>query len=267
MARDRGISVSDRGRVVIDDIPDDERRRSASKKKSDVKKKLKQNTEEAELSLKSKSKKKKSYEKDDEPKKKKRKKKTVGELLESGKVDKAQKRLAKFEAKALRVINSIQGESGTVDTLPQVVTTSESEFLGEYGRIYTNLQTIMRKLENSMLDPEKAYVSSKDIYALSTLYSQMRETIGDMRSIKDMQAQADSLSLHILEPLKSSSGEALVGLYFKIIQQVRQHVHDERTIESITNAIKLSTAETANTLKNDFSLAQAKIIDVLNGNR
>lgn len=270
MRRDKGISVNDRGRVVIDDIPDDERRRSSSKKKSDAKKKMQAFEEESKVALAKKSKKTKGYEKDEpEPKKKKkRKKKTAGELIESGKTDKVMKRLSKFESKALSVIQKIQGDAyDQSDLLPAIVVTSESEFLDEYGRIYTNLQTIIRKIEKSMLDPEKAFVSSKDVYALSTLYSQIRETIADMRSIKDMQAQADSLALHILEPLKSSTGEVIIGLYYKIMQNIRHYVSDERVIESLKNSVDLAASEAGNTLKNDFTVARAKIIDVLNGNR
>jgi len=292
---DEGIDVSF-GKVINRDIDEDaRRRRGTSSKSSKAKQRLRETKTEAEerITKRKSTEREEGYKKRDKERdakkkktkepavkerastksvseKKKKPRKTTGELLSEGKLDRAKKRLDKFTGKALAVIGKIQGgdsESLQGQLMPLGAVTSESEFLNEYGRIYGNLQTIMRKMETNMLDPEKEYVSSKDVYALSTLYSQMRETIADMRSIKDMQAQAHSLSVEVIDPVMRATGEGILDFYYKTGQIVRQYVSDARVIEVIDAALKLNAAEQGQKIQAEFELAKSRIIDVLNGTK
>lgn len=281
--QDEGIQVNERGRVVNRDVDEDERRGGGSVKKGGAKKRLKKATEEAETRLVKRSDsnkegyKKRAEQREAEEKKPgiKKKKKTAGDLLDKGKTKAIKKKLGRFESKALAIAQRIQNDGGEhvqsgallpVNHEPSTLG-SETEFFSEYGRIFGTLQAIQRKLEATMLSPDKEYVSSKDIYALSTLYSQMRETISDMRSIKDMNAQAASFSTEIMHPLKRASGEVLIAFFFKVNQIVRQHVHSARDLESILESVKLAAAEQGGKLDNEFQTANNKIIDVLNGSK
>tara|TARA_B100000700_G_scaffold88627_1_gene99975 strand:- start:93961 stop:94929 length:969 start_codon:yes stop_codon:yes gene_type:complete len=203
-------------------------------------------------------------------KKKKKKKKTVGELLEEGKTEQARKKVNKLASKAV----AISGDVEPVVEEAQPVSghyvrsggNSEADFLDEYHHIYGTLGSIIRKLEDRMTDGD-AQVSSKDVYALMTMYSQMRETIADMRSIKDMNDQAEDLAQQVFDPAAKSSGEALVSLYFKVTTDIRQKVSDPSTVEELIATLKVDVADQASNLQQQFDIARSRIVDVLNGGR
>lgn len=282
-----GGFINERGRHVNTDIPNDERR-GGSSGKSGAKKRLQKSKEASEerkaqrkleeeekLGVKVKRKKKlkdKAAESEVEVgKKKKRRKRTVGELLETGKTDKAQRKLNRMASKALAIIGNNDVVAAETEVLsghimPSGQLSSEAEFLNEYQHIYSTLGSIIRKLEENMTDPEKA-VSSKDVYALMTMYSQMRETIADMRSIKDMNEQAEELAREVFDPAAKSAGEALVNVYFKVSSLIRQEVKDPTVVESILARLKTDVADQATKLQEQFVSARSRVLDVMNGGR
>jgi len=229
--------------------PEKEKARKRKKKDSDTKKKEK----EAEKA---------------DGKKKKRKKKTVGQLLKEGKTEQARKKASKLSSKALTVANEsesgelIQAESAG-DLMPSALN-SEAEFLQEYYHIYGTLGSIIRNLEKRMTEPN-SQVNSKDVYALMTMYSQMRETIADLRSIKDMNEQAEELAKHVFDPAAKSAGESLVGLYFKVSSSIRQSVNDPAVVEALIESLKGDVGEQASNLQDQFDVARSRIVDILNG--
>lgn len=200
-------------------------------------------------------------------KKKKRKKKTVGELLKEGKTEQARKKMNKLSSKAMVVSDKsdpVLEISEPEASLVEAVISSEAEFLQEYYHIYGTLGSIIRNLEQKMTQPNSD-VNSKDVYALMTMYSQMRETIADLRSIKDMNEQAEDLAQHVFDPAAKSAGEALVNLYFKVSSSVRQKVDDPSVVEEIVETLKLDVGEQASKLQDQFDVARGRIVDILNG--
>jgi len=196
----------------------------------------------------------------DDKKKKKRKKKTVGELLAAGETERARKKMNKLSANALTLVSSEDG--GTL--MPPAAANSEAEFLNEYHHIYGTLGSIIRKLEERMTHKDSD-VQGKDVYALMTMYSQMRETIADLRSIKDMNEQAEEVAQQVFDPATKSAGESLVTLYFKITTLVRHHVQDPAAVEAILEKLKIDVGEQANNLQGQFEVARSRIAEVMNG--
>lgn len=198
-------------------------------------------------------------------KKKKRKKKTVGELLKEGKTEQARKKASKLSSKALSVVSDSSEEIPEIssDLMPSALN-SEAEFLQEYYHIYGTLGSIIRNLEQKMTEPG-SQVNSKDVYALMTMYSQMRETIADLRSIKDMNEQAEELARHVFDPAAKSAGESLVGLYFKVSSSIRQKINDPAVVEDLIETLKLDVGEQATNLQDQFDVARGRIVDILNG--
>lgn len=297
-----GGFVDDRGRRVNTDIPSEERGRVSSGK-SNARKRLKQKQKEADAKnqefldeqeknkLPKKKKKKKELdfsldpekekvkkrkikadkqkakEKADTPKKK-RKKKTVGELIKEGKPERARKKMERLQSKALAVLDSSEFEevNETAQLMPPAASNSEVEFQQEYDHIYRTLGSIIRNLENKMTEKD-ALVNSKDVYALMTMYSQMRETIADIRSIKDMNEQAEELAQQVFDPAAKSAGESLVNVYYKITRLVRQSVEDPAQVEDILDKLKLEISDQAGKLQDQFELARGRIVDVMSGGR
>ena len=200
----------------------------------------------------------------DEPKtKRKRRRRTTGELISSGKTRQAQKRLDKLSSKTIQLTESFDVDPD--DVLPPIVSTeftTEKEFLEEYEHIYETQSTIIRRLEERLTDRNSS-ISSRDIYALSAMYSQMRETIADMRSIKDMNAQAEALAIEVFDPAMKAAGESLVAVYFKITTMLRQHVKDVSAIEIILEKLKQDIAAEGVDLQNQLIISRSKILETL----
>lgn len=216
--------------------------------------------------------KKKSKDEDSPKRKKKRKKKTVGELIAEGNTEKARKKMERLQSKSLAVVDNIKDvqidevDESEGQLMPMSTFSSEVEFLNEYNHIYGTLGSIIRKLEERMTEKD-SNVSSKDVYALMTMYSQMRETIADMRSIKDMNEQAEELAQLVFEPATKSAGEALINVYYKFVQIIRSSVEDPEKVEIIIEKMKIEMSDQATKLQDQFGIARSRILEVLNGGR
>jgi hypothetical protein len=193
----------------------------------------------------------------------KRKKRTAGELLAKGKVNQVQKRLQKL---GVSTATAAESTAPDVDFLPALKTdfTTEKEFLEEYEHIYKTQSTIIRSLEQRLTEPGSR-ISSRDIYALSTMYSQMRETMSDMRSIKDMQAQAEALASNVFDPAMKAAGEALVNVFFKLNALLRFHVKDPETVEAVLDKVKQDISVEGSSLQNQLVISREKIMETLSG--
>lgn len=269
--------IDDRGRRVNTDIPEDERKRGSASK-SNAKKRLKDRKLKAELAeqrrrdeeeekkgIKKKKKRKKAESDPVTPGSKKKKKRTVGELLKEGKTDKAKKKMSKQLAVIGSVASEIMsGEHDIAEFIPATKLSSESEFLDTYQHIFTTLGNIIRNLEQQM-SKENANVNSKDVYALMTMYSQMRETIADMRSIKDMSEQAEIVAREVFDPAMKASGDSLVNVFYKFSAIVRAEVKDGVAVEKVTERFKKEIAAQAKNLQDGLMSSRGKILEVLSG--
>lgn len=288
-----GIDIDDRGRTINRDVPKDERSSSSRKKskardemlrsKRKAKKKLEDEKKEEEKkkpkskavitkdtadNKKKRKKKAKPSESINDKRKKKRKKKTVGELLEKDTPRSrraAEKKLARLGKAVAKVADDNEQEVsvfGDSDVRVLPAPTSESDYQAEYDHIFTTLSTISRNLEKRMGET----VSSKDVYALSTLYSQMRETIADLRSISDVNQQADMLIAEALEPYHKTVGEALVATYFKLNTTLRQSMSEDMA-HKLGERLKEIVSEQALELQSQFDSTKEKVATILTASR
>lgn len=193
--KDRPIDVSApdvdyRGKLRNADEDDDFARNGAKKgkKKKDTRKeKLKALAEE------------------EEPKKKKKRRK-IDDPATSKQLAKMERRKEKLEAAI--VLMPAEGND---------------EFDRQYRSMFDNLQSIITAFEDRMQEAP----SSRDVYALSTLYSQMREVIADIRSSKDVTQQIVELETQAYSSFMKSIGQSYVDLYFKLQKDIRSFVKDE----------------------------------------
>lgn len=247
------IDISDTGRVILDH--DDDRRQAKKKKKK------KEDTVEISLEEKRENNRVKGkFEVD-----KKRKKKTTGELIRSGKTKSVERKLDRFERKALAVMEQIADSEGEDENLPTTFRSAgEQDFFDEFNTMFGATRQILRSLEKKMLQAD-AGVSSKDVYALCTLYSNMRETIGDMRSIKDMQAQADEIQSVIVQPLAKSIASIIVDFYQKFNRDLIMTVKNPEQLSTLQALLKAGVSETSVKVQTEFENSSSRIVNVLNG--
>lgn len=274
-----GPDVDERGRVVNKDIPEDERKHGSKKsrarsqmkkQKETARRRIEQEHEEQEGKRRRRSKK----DKPTEPVKGvkgKRRRRTVGELLEIDKkrgTSKAQKRLAKLGGKVSNTVAEIDSETDVAELLLGELVpeqTTERDFQEEYNRIFTTLGNLCRKLEKDMNKPDSK-ISSRDVYALMTMYSQMRETIADLRSISDINAQADFLISELFDPYHKTVGETMVSLLYKIMTHLRQSLSEDMA-HHVGERLKEIISEEALSLQRQFESTKEKVSTVLNASK
>lgn len=209
-----GHSVNDKGKLVNNDIPEDERRSARLKKskktsKADKLRKLKDEDSPP-------SKRRRSSEEEDTSKKKKKKKKKIDSPPSDKALAKLNKRKSKFE-KDLK----------DVELLP--APTNSTEFDDQYTKMFRALQGICEDFEDRMKDKP----SSRDVYALSTLYSQMREVISDIRASADMSSQIHELEATAYTAFMRSVGQSYITILFNVNRILRTRIDDPDIVHDI----------------------------------
>lgn len=204
----------------------------------------------------------------DDGKIKKRKRRSLATLVD---VDQrngsstVSKRLAKIDNK----INNVLAVTGsTFDVSLDNLTRenlSEQHFQDEYNIIFSSLGSLCRKLERDMSEKDSK-VSSRDVYALMTMYSQMRETIADLRSIADINTQSEMLVSEVLLPYHKTVGEMMVSLLYKLMTHLRQSLN-EASAYSIGDRLQEIVSEEALSLQKQFENTKLKITTVLSASR
>lgn len=217
-----GHDVDERGRLKNKDIPDDARRGTGTKKgkkrTDDRKAKL---ATLAEDEPKKKRKKKRAAEEEELPKKKKKQTGTLSteekRIKKKAKADRepaTSKQLAKMERRRAKMERELE-------KLPEP-SESGDEFDHQYRGMFDNLRTITALFEEKMLDNP----SGRDVYALSTLYSQMREVIADIRSSKDVTSQIHELESKAYSSFLTMVGQTYIDTFFKMQKDIRMYVKD-----------------------------------------
>lgn len=120
--------------------------------------------------------------------------------------EKLQKRRTKLVSEA----KTIERESRQLSEKP--VANSEAMFKSEYDRMLRYNSRIIRRLNQQM----EQSLSSRDIYALSTIMSQQREVINDLRSIADMSQQVGMIYDQAVNPFVSDLTQLVTDIYYHL---------------------------------------------------
>lgn len=106
-------------------------------------------------------------------------------------------------------------------------------------------------------------VYARDVYALNTVYNQIREMIADLRAQRDISAQVVELQTMVLDPYHRVVGETLGLIFFHVEGAIRKFVRDQDLQEEIIKKLKNSVHEGALTLQGEYALALDRIQKVL----
>lgn len=224
----RDIEIDDRGRVKKDRDSDEAARRTGTgkKKKRPEKKKL-----EFEEVPDKKFKSGMTAEDGKKPKKKKRKGLIIegeSKQLATYTPKQAQEKTAKKKAKALKAIEEFA-------LLPD----SGDEFDYQYRSMFENAVDLASRLEQQMSEK----VNSRDIYALNTLYSQIRELIADMRATRDIGQQISEIEMSVLNPYTKQIGQFVLDLFFSMQSNITSGVKQRDVREDLIKKLGDTAAE------------------------
>jgi hypothetical protein len=153
-------------------------------------------------------KKKKRPVEDDAPKKKKR----DPEL--------AKKKLKNRKAKLNEALEQLDLKKLTKYTRP-----GEREYLDEYVWMFNRIGRLIRNTEKRALKSGLP----RDVYALSTLISQQREIIADIRTLADLSGQMVLIKDVVLQPMVSDLGQNIVDSYYQLRRLVIETSDSKQT--------------------------------------
>jgi formate dehydrogenase maturation protein FdhE len=92
------------------------------------------------------------------------------------------------------------------------VLNAEQRFKLEYSRMLKYNSQLIRRMNLQL----QGSLSSRDIYALSTLMSQQREVINDLRAVADMSQQVGMLYERATNPLMSDMTQLVTDVYYQL---------------------------------------------------
>jgi hypothetical protein len=136
----------------------------------------------------------------------------------------------------------------------------EQEYLKEYLYLYRSLKALVRKTKKRAMLSN----SSKDIYALSTLMSQQREVIADIRTIADLSGQVQILINLVLQPMVSEIGQVVVNSFYQQRKLLLETTKDNETKFAVKQLSDI-TGEITRALQVHYEQAASKINEILVG--
>lgn len=145
--------------------------------------------------------KKKDLTKVEEPEKAKKKKKSV---IKEPKEIRTAKALTKVKKKLEKQRSRVEGEEGElakiVKKVEELSANDPNGYLNVYLDMFDKQRKIIKKTEKKILS-RRSKCTGKEIYHLSTMYSQLRETIADLRSISDLSEHAERIIAQAVQPV------------------------------------------------------------------
>lgn len=112
-----------------------------------------------------------------------------------------------------------------IEEIARNVHPGEREVLEEYVWLFNKVGRLIRMTEKRALKSGQ----SRDIYALSTLISQQREIIADIRTLSDMSGQIEMFKQQVLQPMTSRIAQSILDSYYQLRRLLMEVVNPKET--------------------------------------
>lgn len=245
---DDGISVDDRGKLRNKHL--DEGRGPSVKKKKKVKVEkhepivIEDNT----------------YKVGQDPIKKKKKKALEGQLIPGPKSLSKEVAIA-LPAGSAALKKKAKGKATTIAAVEEYVhlPAPVDEYDAETRRIFEQLISTAQRLEEQMEDR----IYNKDVYALNTIYSQIREVIADLRATRDISAQISELEAIVMRPYQQIVAQAFTDIYFHMMGAITKFIKNEDQRSEVEKKLKNTLGEAAASVTEEYPKALDRMRKVL----
>lgn len=112
-----------------------------------------------------------------------------------------------------------------LEAISRNVKPGEREYLDEFVWMFNRIGRLIRATEKRALKSGQ----SRDIYALSTLVSQQREIIADIRTLSDMGGQTEMLRTAVLQPMTSALAQNILDSYYQLRRLITETSNPKET--------------------------------------
>lgn len=140
------------------------------------------------------------------------------------------------------------------------VNPGEREYLDEYVWMFNKIGRLIRATEQRALTSGQ----SRDIYALSTLISQQREIIADIRTLSDLSGHMQMIREAVLQPMSSELGQNTLDMYFQLRTLIRE-TSDKKQTQFALSKLDEVVKEHSKFIQLKYNEASTKLDGVLNG--
>lgn len=131
-----------------------------------------------------------------------KKRQTESEIPRNPKLERRREKLEVDSKKLERTAREIDIQPGN----------AEAVFKAEYDRMLRYNSRLIRRFNEQL----KHSLTSRDVYALSTLMSQQREVINDLRTITDMSQQVGMVYDQAITPFMSDTTQLVTDVYYQL---------------------------------------------------
>lgn len=137
---------------------------------------------------------------------------------------------------------------------------SGDEFDNQYRDMFENSVELAGRLELQMVEHN---IKSSDVYALNSLYSQIRELIADMRATRDIGQQIAELEQMAFNPFLKQIGQIILDLFFAMQSNISSAVKSKDVREDLLAKLRDSVADSGLRAQAEHAVMLDKVRKVL----
>lgn len=201
------------------------------------------------------------YKAGQDPKPKKKKARAVeGELILGSKSLSREVAIA-MPAGSVALKKKAKGKATTIAAVEEYVhlPAPVDEYDAETRRIFEQLIATAQRLEEQMEDR----IYNKDVYALNTIYSQIREVIADLRATRDISAQISELEAVVMRPYQQIVAQGFTDIYFHMMGAITKFIKNEDVRSEVEKKLKNTLGEAAAQVTEEYPKALDRMRKVL----
>lgn len=105
-------------------------------------------------------------------------------------------------------------------------------------------------------------LETRGVYALSTIMSQQREVIADIRAVTDQSQQIELISTKILQPAATNQAQVLTSMFYQLRRLITE-TSNPKQAQFALRQLENVMADIARDTQTTFESVSAKISDVL----
>lgn len=128
---------------------------------------------------------------------------------------------------------------GRIETLPE---SEEQRYLKHYRFMLKTNAKVLKTLATDMFKESDKTLNTRLVYAFSTACSQHREIIADLRSIIDLDSQAQTLIEKCLQPSYTVIAQTLSNLHYANLALIREFVDENRIAAASARSNEILTS-------------------------
>lgn len=136
------------------------------------------------------------------------------------------------------------------------------EFDEQYRAMFEQACSIAKRLEDGIQN-SKRKVSNRDIYALNTLYSQIREIIADMRATKDMTSVLEELKSVVLKPFVDACAQSVIDAFHANHTNITHMVKNEDIREELLKRLRNASADAGAHMQEEYEKMLTRLQGVI----